>query len=292
MLAICVRKNKMSSLKLYVAETYHPQETDADIVIKNEITQEELAQLNSAFRVCSFYHSITQIKDIVVENGESFKRYMSSQNLKRIKDNHVLPERAITLANKAVLNYASSIKTYIDMETRLLKKKSSEDAVASFEKLCHTFYDKNMEYRFWANFRNYIVHCEFPYSVYQESVDSGCKIICTKEHLLQFDNWKHSKADIQQMGDTIDLPALVDNMSGMIYALYIDFFSYFAKDILDGIATYGEFCRKHSVKVPVIFKTENKETLAGTHYQPLPIKELRASFEVLKNNPKVEIEIN
>ena len=82
----------------------------------------------------------------------------------------------------------------------------------------HAFYDKNMEYRFWMNFRNYIVHCEFPYSIYQESVDNGCKIICTKEHLFQFDNWKHSKADIQQMDKQIDLPALVDNMSAMIYA--------------------------------------------------------------------------
>ena len=28
----------MSKLLLYVAETYHPQKTDADIVLKNEIT--------------------------------------------------------------------------------------------------------------------------------------------------------------------------------------------------------------------------------------------------------------
>lgn len=173
------------------------------------------------------------------------------------------------------------------METRLLKKKSSEDAVKSFETLCHTFYDKHIEYRFWANFRNYIVHCEFPYSVYQESIETGCKIICTKEHLLKFDNWKHSKADIQQMTDIIDLPALVDNMSAMIYALYIDFFSYFAKDILDGIDVYGEFCRKYNVKMPIIFKTENIKKLEGSRCQSLPIKELKASFDILKNNPQI-----
>ena len=281
----------MSKLLLYVAETYHPQKTDADIVLKNEITQGELTQLNSAFRVCSIYHSITQIKDIVVENGESFKRFMGAQNLKMLRRNNVSPERAITLANKAVLNYASSIKTYIDMETRLLKKKSTKEALSSFEAICHTFYDKNIEYRFWANFRNYIVHCEFPYSVYQESVDTGCRIICTKEHLLQFDNWKHSKDDIQKMDDIIDLPGLVDNMSGMIYALYIDFFSYFANNILDGINTYGTFCRKYDVKVPVIFKTKDKENIEGSHVQPLPIKELKASFDILKSNPKIKINI-
>lgn len=281
----------MGKLHLYVAETDNPHGTKAEIVIKDEITQEELAQLNTAFRVCSLYHSITQIKDIVVENGESFKRLMSPQNLQEIRKRNIPPERAITLANKAVLNYASSIKTYIDMEKRLLTKRATESDLKLFEDMQHAFYDKNMEYRFWANFRNYIVHCEFPYSIYQESVENGCKIICTKEHLLQFDNWKHSKADIQQMGEQIDLPALVDNMSAMIYAFYIDFFSHFAKDITDGITTYGEFCRKHGVRVPVIFKMENSEQVAGSHFQPLPIKELRASFDILRNNPHIKIDI-
>ena len=31
------------------------------------------------------------------------------------------------------------------------------------------------------------------------------------------------------MDEQIDLPALVDNMSAMIYSFYIDFFSHFAK---------------------------------------------------------------
>lgn len=281
----------MSELHLYVAETDHPKGTKADIVVKDEITQEELASLNSAFRVCSLYHSITQIKEIVVENGESFKRFMSPQNLQEIRKLNIPPERAITLANKAVLNYASSIKTYIDMEARLLKKRGTAADFKLFEDMQHAFYDNNMEYRFWANFRNYIVHCEFPYSVYQESVENGCKIICTKEHLLLFDNWKHSKADIQKMNDHVDLPSLVDNMSSMIYAFYIDFFSHFAKEILDGISTYGQFCRKYDVKAPIILKMIDRTQIAGSHFQPLPVKELKASFDILKSNPRIQIDV-
>lgn len=281
----------MNQLHLYVAETDHPQGAKAEIVIKDEITQEELTQLNTAFRVCSLYHSITQIKNIVVENGESFKRFMSPENLQKIRKRNILPERAINLANKAVLNYASSIKTYIDMEKRLLTKYATEKDLNMFEDMQHAFYNKNMEYRFWVNFRNYIVHCEFPYSIYQDSIDNGCKIICTKEHLLQFNNWKHSKADIQQMEEQIDLPALVDNMNAMIYAFYIDFFSHFTKEIIDGINTYGEFCRKYNVRVPVIFKTEHRDQHVGRHAQPLPIKELKASFDMLRSNPHIKIDI-
>lgn len=281
----------MANFHLYVGETHHPENAESDIIIKNEITQEELKQLNSAFRVCSLYHSITQIIDIVVENGQSFKRFMSSQNLQELRKQNISHERVITISNKNVLNYASLIKTYIDMETRLLKKRATQDALKQFEDMQHSFYDKNMEYRFWANFRNYIVHCEFPYSIYQESVESGCKIICTKEHLLQFDNWKHSKADIEKMEEQIDLPALIDDMSAMIFAFYIDLFSYFAEDIISGITTYGEFCRKYDVCVPVILKMEDREKVAGSHMQPLPIKELRASFDILKSNPHIKINV-
>lgn len=280
-----------SKLHLYVAETDTPENSKSDIVLKDEITQEELQQPNSAFRVCSLYHSITQIKDIVVENGESFKRLLSPNSLQELKKHNIPPERAITLANKSVLNYASSLKTYIDMEKRILTKRASKESVKHFDDMQHTFYDNQVAYRFWANFRNYIVHCEFPYSIYQESVENGCKIICTKEHLLMFDNWKHSKADIEKMDDIIQLPDLVDDMSSMILAFYIDFFSHFAEDIISGINTYGEFCGKYNVRVPAIFKLENKEQLAGSHFQPLPVKELKASFEILKSNPKIKFEI-
>ena len=188
----------MSKLNLYVAETCNSKKSNPIIEIKDEITQTELDKLNSAFSVCSLYHSITQIKDIVVENGENYKEFMDAENLKKLAADNVPPERLLTLANKFVLNYASSIKTYIDMETRLLKNQSTDEDLKMFEDICHHFYDEQIEYRFWVNFRNYIVHCEFPYAIYHESIENGCKLICTKDHLLKFDNWKHSKADIQK----------------------------------------------------------------------------------------------
>ena len=281
----------MEKLYLYVAETYHPESTDTTITIKDEITQHELEQLNSAFAICGIYNSITQIKDIVVDNGESFKRFMMSQNLQELRKQNISPERLITLANKSVLNYASSIKTYIDMETRILKKQANKDALEQFKDLQHSFYDSIMEYRFWVNFRNYIVHCEFPYSIFHASIEDGYRIICSKERLLQFDNWKHSRDDIERLNDQIDLTAFVDEMSSLIFAFYIDFFSHFAQDIVSGINIYGKFCKKYNVRVPVIFKTKTRNQFVGSSFQPLPIKELQEALDVLKSNPHVEINI-
>ena len=118
---------------LYVAETSQDEKTDVKIEVKKEITKEALEYLNSAFFMCSIYHSIEQIERIVVENGEDFKQYMSEQNLRLMRKRGVSPERTIMLANKYALNYASAIKTYIDMEKRLLKKHKSKEDVEVFE---------------------------------------------------------------------------------------------------------------------------------------------------------------
>lgn len=49
------------------------------------------------------------------------------------------------------------------------------------------------------------------------------------------------------MGEIIDLTKLIDSMNGMIYALYMDFFRCFHKEIMERIQIYGDFCRKHNV---------------------------------------------
>lgn len=276
------------NLFIYVAE----QTEGPCISIRDEIKKAELEELDQTLSFIKFYNSMTMIRDIVVENGMDFKFYVSPSNLAKLKSNNITPEKMTLNANKLVLNYASSIKTYIDMETRILSKHKTIKEQNSFIDICHTFYDNHVEYRFWANFRNYVVHCEFPYSKYSESLDSGVRIICSKDHLLKFENWKHSKNDIMQMNDEIDLPSLVDNMSGLVMALYIDFFTYFVNEIVNAVQAYDEFCRRYNVNSPIIVKTKDQHLLEnGTFLQPLPIKELREAFNVLKSNPHVKVNV-
>ena len=274
---------------LYVAETKKDNDNHLTAEIIEEITQEELDDLNSAFTFCGIYHRINQIKDIVIENGIEFQQYMKSDNLSSMSFQGVSPEKLILIANKLVFNYASSIKTYIDMETRLLRKNKGENELKLFRSICSQMYDNSIEYRFWANFRNYVVHCEFPYAVFHNSIDDGCKVICLKDDLLKFDNWKHSKNDIEKMDNEIDIPSLVNNMSSKIIVLFWDFFTYFGQEIVDGIEKYGSFCRRHNVKAPAIMKSDEKDQFENMNMQPLPVQKLFASFEALKQNPNVNI---
>lgn len=198
------------------------------------------------------------------------------------------------LSNKLALNYASSIKTFIDMTQRLLKHRKP-DAVKEFLKLTNKFYDEKMEYRFWANFRNYIVHCSFPYCVFHEAVGSNCEVRCPREHLLEFDNWKHSKADIEKMPEFVDLPSLVGEMNSLIHALYLQFFYYLASDIFAEYNIYKEFTSKHSAQCTVIFKTEKpiskEEGFVVPSMQPLPVKEMMDVFRTMNEHPSINIKI-
>ena len=286
----------------YLTENTYDKKTGHTFSIREEIPQEDVDEMFSHLRVTSIYNSITQIRDIVVQNGDNFQKYVLEKNLQRLRQQQVDVKTIILNSNRLVLNYASSLKTYIDMETRLLSRQNKKDELKLFQQLCSEFYDSRKEYRFWMNFRDYVVHCEFPYHGFVESLEDGYKLICTKEHLLGYKKWKHSKADILEMGDNIDLSSMVFEMSALIMALYLNFLAYFAKEITDSISYYSKFCQKHNVKSQTFLVTSKKvskdnrdeaiEAYKTARLIPLPIKELFEAFEQLENNPNVKITKN
>ena len=216
---------------------------------------------------------------------------MSFNNIKMLREQKIDIDNIIINANKLVFNYASSIKTYIDMETRILTQFKTDAELSTFKDLQSQLYDNNLEYRFWLNFRNYIIHCDFPYHKFTETIYTDPKVICTKNHLLEFNNWKHSKADIIKMSDETDLPSMVNTMSSLILVLYINFFSFFGNEIIHAISVLGEFCRSYKVKNPIIMKTQVEHSYENAQLQPLPIKELKHAFKTLSDNPHVTINI-
>lgn len=274
--------------EIWVAETIRENNNEPLVNLKSEITKQEHEYLNSAFKDLGILHSISEIKDIVITNGIEYKKYVDRRNLSVLKDNGIFEEQILLQANRYILNYASSIKTYLDIEKRLLTKNKPE-RIDDFDKLTHYFYDSHMEYRFWCNFRNYVVHCALPYTIFHGDIETGYSVVCRKAHLLEFSNWKHSKKDIEEMPENIELPLLVDNMSSLILALYLDFYSYWAEDIVNSIKTYSEFCKKYSVKHPIIVRVG--ENHIPRSMQPLPIRQMREALDVLRSNPHIKINI-
>lgn len=278
----------------YVCESSSKSDTfdEMTLDVGDEITQEELDRLNHAFSLTGVFCSITFIKDIVIENGIEFKKWMNPIHLQSCFDSGMPSQRLVMMANKYVLNYASSIKTFIDMALRLLKKKHPSKT-KDFENLTHQFYDNKITYRFWVNFRNYIVHCAFPYTTFHHEIDKACEVICKRNHLLEFDNWKHSRNDIEKLPEDVDLTGMVDEMSSLVISLYLQFLYYFATQAFEGYEYYKSFLLRHKVNRPVILTVDQRVTkeegFINPAMQPLPVEMMIKMFKVMQNHPSINI---
>ena len=219
--------------QLYVAEL-----NDNGIEVLHEVSQEELDELKTSYPNFKAFHRMTELKDIVVENGMDFKEWMQKDNIEKCYFNHIPTEKLVQTSNKLAFNFGASVGTFLYTEEKLLKKYKPGMEI-ELEKLERSFYDDNIEYRFWVRFRNYVVHYALPYTGLEADGANGIQIVCKKKHLLEFEQWNQVRNDIENMDENVNLPIMVEKMNVLIDALYIHSFhakltgSRFGKHILD-----------------------------------------------------------
>lgn len=270
--------------KLYVAELDNDR-----IKVLHKVSQEELDGLKASYPNFEAFHRMTELKDVVIENGTDFKEWMQKDNIEKCYFNHISTEKIVQTSNKLAFNFGASIGTFLYTEEKLLKKYKPGTEI-KLEKLKSSFYDDNIEYRFWARFRNYVVHYALPYTGLEADGANGIQVVCKRQHLLEFEKWSQVKKDIENMNENVDLSAMVEKMNVLIYALYINFYTYFAEEIGNATIKFGEFCKKHGTQNPVIVKAEDLRKMEGICVQPLPRKELAQALKMLKENPNVKVE--
>jgi hypothetical protein len=270
--------------QLYVAEL-----NDNGIEVLHEVSQEELDELKTSYPNFKAFHRMTELKDIVVENGMDFKEWMQKDNIEKCYFNHIPTEKLVQTSNKLAFNFGASVGTFLYTEEKLLKKYKPGMEI-ELEKLERSFYDDNIEYRFWVRFRNYVVHYALPYTGLEADGANGIQIVCKKKHLLEFEQWNQVRNDIENMDENVNLPIMVEKMNVLIDALYIHFYTYFAEEIGSATIKFGEFCKKHGTQTPVIVKAEDLWKKEGICVQPLPRKELVQALEILKANPNIKMD--
>ena len=270
--------------QLYVAEL-----SDNGIEVLHEASQEELEELKTSYPNFKAFHRMTELKDIVIENGMDFKEWMQKDNIEKCYFNHIPTEKLVQTSNKLAFNFGTSIGTFLDIESNLLKK-YRPGAEIKLKTLESSFYYGNIEYRFCTRFRNYVVHYALPYTGLEADGANGIQIVCKKKHLLEFEKWNQVRNDIENMDENVNLPIMVEKMNVMIDALYTHFYTYFSEEIGNATIKFGEFCKKHGTQNPVIVKAEDLQKMKGICVLPLPKKELFQALKMLKENPNVKVE--
>lgn len=270
--------------QLYVAEL-----SDNGIEVLHEVSQEELDELKTSYPNFKAFHRMTELKDIVIENGMDFKEWMQKDNIEKCYFDHISTEKLVQTSNKLAFNFGASVGTFLYTEEKLLKKYKPGMEI-KLEKLERSFYDGNIEYRFWTRFRNYVVHYALPYTGLEADGANGIQIVCKKKHLLEFEKWNQVRNDIENMDENVNLPIMVEKMNVLIDALYIHFYTYFSEEIGNATIKFEEFCKKHGTQNPVIVKAEDLRKMKGICVLPLPKKELFQALKMLKENPNVKVE--
>ena len=270
--------------QLYVAEL-----SDNGIEVLHEVSQEELDGLKASYPNFEAFHRMTELKDVVIENGIDFKEWMQKDNIEKCYFDHIATEKIVQTSNKLAFNFGASIGTFLYTEEKLLKKYKPGMEI-KLEKLESSFYDDNVEYRFWVRFRNYVVHYALPYTGLEADEANGIQVVCKRQHLLEFEKWNQVRNDIESMDENVNLPIMVEKMNVLIYALYIHFYTYFAEEIGNATIKFGEFCKKHGTQTPVIVRAEDLRKKESICVLPLPKKELFQALKMLKENPNVKME--
>lgn len=138
----------------------------------------------------------------------------------------IIKENIITNLHTKIINFLTSIRTFLDHKEANLKKNDGEtsEKYKRFKDVTTQLFDQNLSYRFIYKFRNYVQHCGMPgikISMSSRLADetSGkilrtVKIKLDRNELLQkYDSWGNIvKKDLQNMSEEIDITTHISDM--------------------------------------------------------------------------------
>jgi hypothetical protein len=108
-----------------------------------------------------------QLFEIVRTNYIEFAKAMSGYLAEYVDNPSMNWSRAdeiIKEANRLILNFLSSVRTFLDHSELHLKRRYGKDSqqVKRYEEICSQQYDGEFSYRFVYQLRNYVQHCGMP----------------------------------------------------------------------------------------------------------------------------------
>lgn len=276
------------SIKYYavsIEKSSTSQETT--IVVKDEISKDEFENL---FSVVAFLKDIMPAKEahrIVIRNGRELLHFLSDKNLK----NELLTKRCnkhnfITDANRLIFNFCASMRTFVDHAMTTVKRKGE---VESFKRFVSQIFDESKEYRFFDKLRNFIIHYSYPFTGLKMEVPDIVKVVCQKEHLLEFDRWGAIvKKDLESMPEEIDVRQYIEPLLVRLETIYLMMYYYFAQDYCKASITFANFQKKYNLKEPSTMAIEGGIDGEKTIH-PLSLVDIAEGIEELKHNPYVNL---
>jgi hypothetical protein len=196
-----------------------------------ELPQVEYDVYKRAYYFLLQFWGDLQLFDIVRLNHLEFERlvsrYVHDYAAHPVVSSHHMKIMARE-ANRRILNYLCSVRTFLDHSGANLKARHGEDSeqVKRFDEARHHAYATVFSYRFIYKLRNYVQHCDMPLGSFSLSstvdratskVTHTIELYFDRDTLLKYDSWGlQLEAEIRNLPKEIDIIPHLRAMTGCI----------------------------------------------------------------------------
>lgn len=214
---------------------YPPEPTDDGSGTRNhpvdlliDLTDEEFGQFEEANATLSKFVRDTELFVVVLDNYQAYYDTLHEvlQAFVARRETDFVPRRAYMTINRHLLNWLSSVRTYLDHMELSLKHRCGEDSAIwrSFRSACSEAYDGQFSYRFIYRLRNYAQHAGLPAHTVQFNTAASPMdpsrpehtvfVACHRDSLLEIrDIWSAAlREELARLPDEIELRPHVDVM--------------------------------------------------------------------------------
>lgn len=229
-------------IRLGTIEDRFPKE-EALVDFKDSISKREFIAMQNALDEINDFKSNQRLIEIVLLNNgelhyfflETFKTLLcKSISWLGVKDKDM--EEIYLHSNRLLLNYLSSIRTYLDHSQTFLTRKYGQKSnqVKKFNDLLSFNFDNNFSYRFLYKLRNYAQHCGIPidtlsfssqYDRENNKIHGHLNAFFEPDKLLaNFDSWGAKvKLDLLAMNEPFDLRYIRESMTSIMFNINYNF---------------------------------------------------------------------
>lgn len=192
-----------------------------------EINDEEYEEYKNADFLLRQFAYDQQLFSIVRLNYKGYIDYLEYciEEYNKYGIDYVIMERMLLNINRHLLNYLSSVRTFLDHSEYNLVKRYSKNSqrYRDFKIICSSKFDNCFSYRFLYKLRNYAQHCGMPVeniTIVSEKGKPQTKEILTSvivelsrnTLLSKYDSWGKLKKEIENLPEIFEANKLVAEM--------------------------------------------------------------------------------
>ncbi|MCZ7398255.1 MAG: hypothetical protein O8C62_01010 [Candidatus Methanoperedens sp.] len=199
--------------------TYLVLQKENKFIPIRQLNDEEFEEYERVIECLADFSSGLQLFTIADMNYKDYENLLNQYFEEFIKNPSMSFSRIESMnlnINRYILNFLSSVRTYLDHSETNLKKRNEKDSqrIRLFKDACNDAYESHFSYRFLNKLRNYTQHFGMPVGEIslQKSLIPDSSVIhhsfevkFNRDELLRYDKWGQLKDEIQKLPPTFEI---------------------------------------------------------------------------------------